>query len=363
MNTAKKRVLFITSSLNLGGAERQLLLLCQGLNSQVDIQIVSLHSEGPLKEKYLQVFPSTVLLSEKNPLCQINSLRKFIRITKPDAVITWLYRADLLGGIAAKLAGNSPVVWSARNSALPHFSVLKRLILSFFSWFVPKRIIANGNPAYNFHKSIGYPVKKMRVIPNTLAPWTTSTNSKSRLLMKDTPFDNLRVGIASRQVSGKGILESIKSFDDHSGRHPLIDLTLIGQETDESKKWLSNGEYKNHSVQELRTDEELSKWFQSLDLYLMSSTAWESQPNSLLEAIAIGCPVLVSDFMNLEFDLPDFNQYDASLDSNLVSAIRKYGDVETSRILETVKDLKTKVTSIYNDESILEKWIEAIKFS
>jgi len=358
MSTQKKRILFIISSLNLGGAERQMLLLCQMLETQADVRIVSLELKGPLKEKYSQAFPDIYFLDKKNPLIQIIEIQRIVRISKPDVVITWLYKADLIGGIASKLAGNFPVAWSARNSALPHFSIFKRLVLMLFSRMIPKWIIANGKPAYDFHKSIGYPTKKMQIIPNALASWTSSTRSKSRLLLKDTPVDKIRIGIASRQVSGKGILESITAFDDHLDRLPLIDLTLIGQETDESKKWQSKGDYKNHSVEALTTDTELAKWFQGLDLYLMSSTAWESQPNSLLEAIAIGCPVLVSDFVDLDFDMPDFNKYDAISATNLVSAIQKYRDIEKSRIIDTAEELRSKVGSIYSHDLILEKWLK-----
>jgi glycosyltransferase involved in cell wall biosynthesis len=361
MSTQKKRILFVISSLNLGGAERQMLLLCQMLKTQADVRIVSLEFEGPLKEKYKQAFPEIFFVQKTNPLIQIIEIKRIVRISKPDVVITWLYKADLIGGIASKLAGNFPVIWSARNSALPHFSTFKRLTLLLFSRLIPKWIIANGKPAYNFHKSIGYPTKKMQIIPNTLAPWTSRTRSQSRLLQMDATVDKIRIGIASRQASGKGILESISAFDDHLDRLPLIDLRLIGQETDESKKWLSKGEYKKHSVHALTTDTELAKWFQDLDLYLMSSTAWESQPNSLLEAIAIGCPVLVSDFVDLDFDLPDFNVYNAASATNLVSAIQKYGDIETSRIIVTVEELRSKVGSIYNHDSILDKWLKIIE--
>ena len=358
---AKKKVLFVTSSLNLGGAERQLLLLCRKLESRVELQVISLDSDGPLKKKYLDSLPDTLFLKKGIWLRQLFELTKIIRISKPDVVITWLYKADLLGGIAAKLAGNFPVVWSARNSALPHFLISKRIVLSVFSRLVPKIIIANGKPAFDFHLSLGYPTKKMRIIPNMLAPWTSNTRSNSRLLMKNTSIGKLRIGIAARQVSGKGILESIKTFDDHSDQLPSIDLTIIGQSTEESEAWFSKGKYKGHLVSSVTADEELAEWFQGLDLYLMSSIAWESQPNSLLEAITIGCPVLVSDFVDLDFDLPDYNKYDASSAMNLVFAIQAYGVVEKSEIIKTVDEMKKKIDLIYDEGSILEKWLEITK--
>jgi glycosyltransferase involved in cell wall biosynthesis len=361
MNKGKKRILFVTSSLNLGGAERQLLLLCEEFASQTDVRIVSLEAHGPLKEKYLQAFPDTLFLNKGNPFVQIHRLRKILKISRPDVVVTWLYKADLLAGIATKLAGGTPVIWSARNSSIPNFSIVKKITLSFFSQFIPKKIIANGVPAYNFHVTLKYPAKKLLIIPNFLAPWTTNTVSKSRLLKENVNMDRLRIGIAARQVSGKGILESIRAIDANLDQLPSIDLTIIGQRTQESIDWQTEGLYGDHKVEEILSDKELAEWFESLDLYLMSSTAWESHPNSLFEAIATGCPVLSSNSIDLGFDLPDYNQYDSSTELNLILAIQKYQIVKTSKINETVNHLKKKICVIYNQESIFEKWLDVVE--
>ena len=164
MHTGANKVLFVTSSLNLGGAERQLLLLCENLRSQVEIQIISLDPDGPLKEKYLQAFPEIFFLDKSSLFNCFYRLRKIIKTSNPDVVITWLYRADLLGGLATKLAGNIPIIWSARNSSIPNFTFLKRRLLTVLSKIIPRMVVANGSPAHDFHTSIGYPSKKFVII-------------------------------------------------------------------------------------------------------------------------------------------------------------------------------------------------------
>ena len=62
--------------------------------------------------------------------------------------------------------------------------------------------------------------------------------------------------------------------------------------------------------QEPNNDNELMEWFSNLDIYLMASTSWESQPNSLIEAIAIGCPTLVSNVIQLDHRLPPLMRFD-----------------------------------------------------
>jgi glycosyltransferase involved in cell wall biosynthesis len=353
------KLLIVTSSLNLGGAERQLLLLCEKLKYQFDIQIVSLAADGPLRGKYIQNFPNTFLMGKKSTLRQLLELIRKIKLHRPDLVITWLYKADLLGGMAAKLAGNYPVLWSARNSAIPNFSITKKFVLAFFSKLIPKKIIANGLPAYNYHKSIGYPEKKIRIIPNFLSSWTEDLRSNSRLIQEEVSIDKLRVGIAARQISGKGILESIRAFEG-STQLPPIDLTLIGQKTFESSIWEAKGEYLGHKVSELISDQDLVDWFQSLDLYLMASTAWESQPNSLLEAATIGCPILVSKNIEFDFQIPTNLLFDPYDPSSLTKAIQLLLSQNVSKRRMDVESLSTQMNDKFGEEQNLKEWSEII---
>jgi glycosyltransferase involved in cell wall biosynthesis len=356
----RKKVLFVTSSLNLGGAERQLLLLCEKIESDVEVQLVCLESDGPLKEKYLEAFPDTLFIVRSNGIAQLIQLRNVIKSIGPDVVVTWLYRADLLGGIAAKLAGNFPVVWSARNSALPHFSIFKRVTLSVLSRFIPKRIIANGKPAYDFHKSLGYPTKKMYIIPNMLAPWTSSTKSKSALLNKNIVIEKLRIGIASRQVSGKGILETIRIVMGLPFGFPKIELTLIGQHSKESRMWEKTNLYQNLKVVSLNQDSELSNWFASLDLYLMSSTSWESQPNSLIEALAIGCPVLVSNHIQLDLPLSVVRKFDPTSQSSFEKSIRDLLGQSPAQRKEQAGQFQSLIIAAFSSESTCRTWIRLL---
>ena len=360
MSTRKKRVLFITSSLNLGGAERQLLLLCQKLETQFEVQIVSLDSEGPLKEKYLQVFPDIHLLTEKNPLNQFMKIRKIVRIFKPDVVITWLYRADLLGGLATKLTGKIPVIWSARNSSIPNLTEKRRIILGVLSRIIPTRVVANGLPAYIFHISLRYPSRKIIMIPNFLAPWTVHTESNSRLLSRNAICDSLRIGIAARQVSGKGILEMIQILKSLPAEFPKIDLLLIGQHSTESREWEKKNLYNGHNVLSLRLDSELAPWFANLDLYVMSSTAWESQPNSLLEAIAIGCPVLVSNQIDLDLPIPLQLRFDPTSLCSFQNALSEILRMDSSEIRAIVRSTRTKTLASLSDEVVESYWIALI---
>ena len=162
MTSGKRKILFVTTSLNLGGAERQLLLLIERLGVIFDVELISLSSSGPLKQEYLKIIPNMQICDFRQMAMIKTFFQLFlsIRKTKPDLVITWLYKADILGGIASKFVGSTPVIWSARNSKVPDITKTKIFILKFFSKFIPDKIVANGLPAVQYHQSIGYPIKK-----------------------------------------------------------------------------------------------------------------------------------------------------------------------------------------------------------
>ena len=362
MGTVNRKVLFITSSLNLGGAERQLLLLCEKLKLHFEIQLISLESDGPLKEKYLGVFPEMQFLvaNKSGVFSKLYELRKFIKKSNPDLVITWLYKADLLGGLAAKLAGNFPVIWSARNSSIPNLSVFKKKILCIFSRLIPNRIVSNGAPAYDFHKSLGYPESKLIIIQNMLASWISNTVSKSRILKEKSTSDKLRIGIAARQVSGKGILEVIKIISNLSDDIPPIELTLIGQSSTESRKWKEDDLYGNHRVKSIDNDSELAEWFASLDLYLMSSTSWESQPNSLIEAVGIGCPVLISNHIQLDLPLQFVQQFDPTCQHSFEKSLRNLLALGPSLLKKQTQLNQSLILDSLSSGRALDSWLNLI---
>ena len=81
-----------------------------------------------------------------------------------------MYHADLIGGIAGKISGNTNVIWSIRNSNLGKKTSWKtKLILKLcilFSGILPKLIISCSKNSAALHANLGYPSKKITVISN-----------------------------------------------------------------------------------------------------------------------------------------------------------------------------------------------------
>src|SRR5581483_4094369 len=97
-------------------------------------------------------------------------VRRLVRSTRPDVVQTWLYHADLIGGLAARSL-RIPVVWGVRQTA-PDTAGNKRhtrlaaALGARLSSVVPARIVCNSEAARLDHVAMGYDASRMVVIPN-----------------------------------------------------------------------------------------------------------------------------------------------------------------------------------------------------
>ena len=96
--------------------------------------VISLTKNGEIG-KALEAMGVKVLSLEMNNWLSIFKtllkLKKIIQNEKPSIIHTWMYHANVLGGIASYLAKNQNIIWSIRRSeytrkeSLPTFVVMK----------------------------------------------------------------------------------------------------------------------------------------------------------------------------------------------------------------------------------------------
>src|SRR5690554_617924 len=167
------RVVHIITGLNDGGAEGVLFRLC--LNSTNNRHIViSLMDEGkygPLLEDAGVSVHCLGMNPGRPSVKRFLKLVSLIRSEEPDAVQTWMYHADLLGGMAAKVAGVKKIFWGIRHSTLEkgkskRSTILIARICALLSGFLPERIICCAQGAALVHARIGYSSRKLEVVPN-----------------------------------------------------------------------------------------------------------------------------------------------------------------------------------------------------
>ena len=164
---AKRRILFVDHTAQMGGGEIALLNLVRALRQSRVEPVVVLFSDGPLAARLaeaeieihiLQLSADVVqtrkdtlgirtLLRLKDVAATVGHARRlarFIKTQRIDLVHTNSLKADLIGGLAAKLA-RRPLVWHVRDRIEDDY--LPRPVVRVFRWLsqvLPDLVIANS---------------------------------------------------------------------------------------------------------------------------------------------------------------------------------------------------------------------------
>ncbi len=100
------RILHISTGLNVGGAEMMLYRLLQARDPADDHHVVSLIDVGPTGQRIekLGIPPLALGMTRAPNPFKVAELAKLVARISPDVVQTWMYHADLIGGVAARVA-------------------------------------------------------------------------------------------------------------------------------------------------------------------------------------------------------------------------------------------------------------------
>ena len=169
------KIVHIITGLNTGGAEVMLReLLRHSKSASFQHEVISLTDIGPIGTTIQEMGFKVTCLRMRPQLPDAGALWRLSRRLKrarPDVVQTWLYHGDLIGGLAARLAGIRAVAWGIHISQLDAPRTKKSTLLTVqagarLSRFVPSRIVCCAQSALELHEKIGYDARKMQVIPN-----------------------------------------------------------------------------------------------------------------------------------------------------------------------------------------------------
>ena len=308
-------VLHIITGLNLGGAETMLYRLVRGADPRDRHDVISLTDLGVVAERIakLGVRPRALGLSRlPNPI-QIARLARMIAELRPDVVQTWMYHADLIGGVAAKIAGRARIVWGIHNSTLDPATTQRTTrwtvaASSRLSHYVPDAIICVSQASRDLHVGAGYDPGKFVVIPNgfdleQLRPDAESRREARRELGVDDA--SVLIGLVARVHPQKDHLNFVRAAGLLARRRPEVRFLLCGGAgfqggPDASPK---NGDLVAAIEREglvarfllLGQREDVPRIMSALDVGALSSSYGEAFPLVIGEAMACGVPCVVTD--------------------------------------------------------------------
>ena len=117
-----KHLVHIIGDLPVGGAERVLYTLLEHADRhRFRFTVLSLRSGGalvPAIESLRVPVVSMDLCGSRSAIPGFRRLVAWLRRNQPDGIATWLYHANLIGSLAAQLAGCIPVLWNIHHATL-----------------------------------------------------------------------------------------------------------------------------------------------------------------------------------------------------------------------------------------------------
>lgn len=328
----KLRVVHVISGLGQGGAETVLYRLLMASSSRYEHVVVSLTDEGVFGPQLKQAGIDVVALGMppgRVSWTALKALYHLLKRTKPEVVQTWMYHADLIGGVVARLAGIRAVAWGIRNSGahLQRTSLAVRVsawLGARLSRKVPAAIVACAQDAAERHQSRGYCAQKITVIPNgyDMARWTADPSVRLRLRAQwGVPLNVPLLGAVARWHPLKDHANLLAAVAHSVRLHPHIRLVLVGEGMDSSNAQLQ-ALLDQHELSErvllLGRRDDISDVMNALDIHVLSSCA-EGFPNVVAEAMAVGAANVVTNVGDAAFIVDDYGWVAPPRDSQALS--------------------------------------------
>lgn len=297
----------VITGLSLGGAENSLYKLVSHLDRQkFDISIISLKNQGVFGDRFdalgIPVYSCNFSVGVGGVLAPFK-LARFLLKLRPDIVQTWLYHADLIAGITAKLIGVKCIIWSIRTTDLKQGSWLTaviRKVCALLSRVIPSKIVVVAHAARFKHIQLGYDELKMIVIPNGYdanqfkPDPVLVANLKNEIGIRQT---DLVIGCVGRLSEDKGQDILIEASQDVLNKYPNVKFVFIGSGFENTNKVLvdsiaSKSKLDRFILMGERND--VNTCFGLMDIFCLPSRT-EGFPNVLAEAMLSKLPCVSSD--------------------------------------------------------------------
>ncbi|SDY18994.1 glycosyltransferase family 4 protein [Nitrosomonas halophila] len=298
--------LHIITTLGNGGAESVLYRLC--IQNPEQYEVICLTDSGkygPLLSAAGVRVHTLDMPRGKVTLAGFLRLWKLIRQARPAVIQTWMYHADLLGGMIGRLAGNQAILWNIRHTDLVpdksrRSTIMVAKICAHLSRWMPHKIICCAERATETHAAMGYDSSRMVVIGNgcDLSHFTPDVVGGKKIRDElGVPEDVPLLGYVARCHPLKDHNTLLAAFALIRRTWAGARLLLVGPgmtaENAELKAMIMQ-----YSLGEAvllagpRTD--IPAVMSALDLHVMSSVS-EGFPNVLAEAMACGTPCVTTD--------------------------------------------------------------------
>ena len=306
-------ILMLNTMLEFGGSQKTMFNLAERLQKRDhNVIIVTMFS----KEHYISYYKKHYQVNIKNLHMKDSKdgKVKFVNIVKGtkvlctylkknniDTIQTFGLYANLIGILAASVSRIKVRISSQRNSPV-HFSKIYRLLDRFIAnSFLTSKMVAVSDGTRD------YCIKEQKISPDKiitisngidLAKWYDKSESSiltdlgAELGIGDTNHVITTIARLHRQKNHLSYIDAIKSL---ISDYPDLIFLFVGDGPlhNEIERKIQDLQLEKH-IRLLGARSDIKEILSVSDIFVLPSL-WEGMPNSVIEAMCIGLPVIVSD--------------------------------------------------------------------
>lgn len=295
----KPRILFIVNKLSRGGAEKQLLLIAENIIDKYQIRIVVLYNKGDYEDPfrtlgipiyYLNLFG---LIIRPTNFFKLLNLIYYVFKYKPDILHSWLFDANLAASVLKLFYRHSLLILSKRGSN--YWYKKYHFIINGFVYRLCDYIVVNSTQLKKEIMQYYYDSEKIRIIHNGIKAdsFIESTNNNTQI-EQIKQSGKLMIGCVGRFVKEKRYDDIIEAVNILVKKNKNIHFVLVGGRGKiDFYKQLVHENLIDKYVTFTDEVENALDYIKSFDIFLIASSS-EGMPNSLMEAMLLGKPVVAT---------------------------------------------------------------------
>jgi glycosyltransferase involved in cell wall biosynthesis len=251
-----------------------------------------------------------------------------LRQIKPDVVQTWLFHADMIGGIVAKISGVQKIFWGVHTANIELLPFATRVVVrccSILSYFIPDNIICCANTTQQVLSDYFYCAGKLTVINNGY-DINKYTFKGSRLDVKtinhSLKSNNFLIGFVARWDVYKDIPMLLNALRICTASVDNIKCLFVGSNLDvnntELVKLINDAGLMNN-ITLLGHLSDVSSFMRTVDICVLSSVS-EAFPNVIVESMLCGTPCVSTDVGDVANIIGKTGWISSPLDSKALAA-------------------------------------------
>ena len=366
----KKKLLFLVSSMEGGGAERVAAMLCNHWSKcGFDVTLMPTYSKRGTCKHVLDecvnlVFLADIVNSRTDSMymkvIRTFNLRRYIKETQPDYIVSFLTNVNI-GAIISSLGLNIPVFASERtyppfNNWPILYNILRRI-------FYPRAtcIIMQTQDGMEWLEN-AIPSAKGAIVENpVIHPLPIPKIRNSNLLT--TRKILLSVARLSKE---KNIDIIIQAFNEIKDKYLDWDLVILGEGSERNKlESIIKKNNLNNRIHLVGRTDDPDFWYKQASVFVMYSK-FEGFPNALVEAMSYGLPVISSRCKTGPEDI--LNHQENGLLVELKSSPKKLEEaiefmIDNPKLAMRMGETAKVVRENYTIQKISNKWFQAFESS